>query len=55
MRKIEMTTAFRRDFKRESKGGYRKLLDTDLKQVIDALAKDMPLPTKCRDHALVGN
>ncbi|MFI0545924.1 MAG: type II toxin-antitoxin system YafQ family toxin [Brachymonas sp.] len=55
MRKIEVTTAFRRDFKRESKGGYRKLLDTDLKQVIDALARDMPLPPKCRDHALVGN
>lgn len=55
MRKIEPTTAFKRDFKRESKGLHRAVLDTDLKQVITALAADMPLEAKHRDHALTGD
>ena len=55
MRKIEPTTAFKRDFKRESKGQHRAVLDTDLKQVIAALAADMPLEAKHRDHALTGD
>ncbi|MDR2127655.1 MAG: type II toxin-antitoxin system YafQ family toxin [Burkholderiaceae bacterium] len=55
MRKIEVTTAFRRDFKRESKGAHRAILDTALKQVIAALAGDRPLPAKYHDHALTGN
>ena len=55
MRKIEVTTAFKRDFKRESKGPHRAILDTDLKQVIALLAGDIPLPAKLRDHALTGN
>lgn len=55
MRKIEFTNAFKRDFKREEKGCYRKLLDTDLKEVIEALAKDEPLTAKYRDHGLTGN
>ena len=41
MRKIEPTTAFKRDFKRESKGQHRAVLDTELKQVITALAADV--------------
>ncbi|MDO4795541.1 MAG: type II toxin-antitoxin system YafQ family toxin [Brachymonas sp.] len=55
MRKIEPTTAFKRDFKRETKGPHRAVLDTDLKQIIAALAADTPLPAKHRDHALTGN
>lgn len=55
MRKIEVTTAFKRDFKRESKGPHRAILDTELKQIFTLLAADMPLPTKLRDHALTGN
>lgn len=55
MRKIEITTAFRRDFKRESKGPHRDILDTDLKKIIALLAGDMPLPARHRDHALTGN
>lgn len=55
MRKIEVTTAFKRDFKRESKGQHRAILDTELKDVIALLAGDMPLPAKLRDHALTGN
>jgi mRNA interferase YafQ len=55
MRKIELTTAFRRDFKRESKGLHRAVLDADLKRIIEALANDVPLATKHRDHSLSGN
>jgi mRNA interferase YafQ len=55
MRKIESTTAFKRDFKREGKGPHRVVLETDLKQVITALANDVPLSAKHRDHALTGN
>jgi len=55
MRKIEATTAFKRDFKREGKGPHRAVLDTDLKQVITALANDVQLQAKHRDHPLTGN
>ena len=39
MRKIEVTTAFKRDFKRESKGQHRAILDTELKDVIALLVR----------------
>lgn len=52
MRTIERTTAFRRDFKREAKGRHRSILDTELRQVIVALASDEPLEPRHRDHAL---
>ncbi|MCX8516918.1 MAG: type II toxin-antitoxin system YafQ family toxin [Rhodoferax sp.] len=55
MRKIERTTAFKQDFKREGKEPHRAVLDTDLKQVIADLANDVPLPAKHRDHFLAGN
>jgi len=55
MRTIEHTTAFRRDFKRETKGPYRDLLDTELRRIIEALANDEPLEARYRDHALTGN
>jgi mRNA interferase YafQ len=54
MRTIEPTTAFRRDFKREGKGPHRGALDTDLRQIIEALAANMPLDSRHRDHALTG-
>jgi mRNA interferase YafQ len=55
MRKIETTSAFKRDFKREKKGQNRGVLDTDLKQIITALASNEPLAAKHRDHPLTGN
>ncbi|OPB31404.1 type II toxin-antitoxin system YafQ family toxin [Bartonella sp. AR 15-3] len=55
MRTIERTTIFKRDFKREMKGRYRHLLDTDLRQIIAALANDQPLESRYHDHALIGN
>lgn len=55
MRTIERTTAFKRDFKREAKGRHRALLDTDLREIIVALANDVALHERHRDHSLIGN
>ena len=54
MRKIEQTSTFKRDYKRIAKGHYRKTLQVDFKDVLEALADDQLLAEKYRDHALVG-
>jgi mRNA interferase YafQ len=54
MRTIERTNAFKRDFKREKSGQYRRDLDTLIFATISLLAEDKPLPRKNRDHALGG-
>jgi mRNA interferase YafQ len=53
-RSIEPTTAFRRDFKRESKGVLRSRLEALLRPVLSTLAADDPLPPANRDHPLTG-
>ncbi len=55
MRAIEASTAFKRDFKRESKGRYRNNLALELKSVFVALANDEELGPRFKDHELVGN
>ena len=55
MRRIEQTGQFRRDFKREAKGPHRQTLQGDFTAVISALANDLPLAEKHRDHALTGD
>ena len=55
MRMIEYTTQFKRDYKRELKGKYRAVLNSDFAIIINALAKDKPLAPKHRDHALSNN
>lgn len=55
MRKIEASTAFKRDLKREGKGRYRTSLANDLQLVLQELLKDLPLEPRCRDHDLTGN
>lgn len=55
MRRIERTSQFKRDYKRELKGQYRKTLNNDLIKVIKALAEDRPLSGRNQDHALSGN
>jgi mRNA interferase YafQ len=55
MRRIEITTAFRRDFKREKRGSHRSDLDALISNVVPLLAEDRPLPEKLRDHSLSGN
>lgn len=54
MRKIERTTAFRRDFKRELKGPHGGRLDALMAEVVTMLAEDRPLPPSNRDHPLTG-
>lgn len=55
MRKIERTTQFKRDYKRESKSQHRAVLALDFREVVEALANDQPLAEKHRDHALTGD
>lgn len=54
MRRIERQTQFKRDYKRESKGRYGKILDKLLIETIKKLAKDEPLATRYSDHPLTG-
>jgi len=55
MRTIEPVAQFRRDFKREKKGQHRATLDDDLGTVVEALAADLPLEPRYRDHVLAGD
>ncbi|UUZ66410.1 type II toxin-antitoxin system YafQ family toxin (plasmid) [Polaromonas sp. P1-6] len=55
MRRIEQTGQFRRDFKREAKGPHRQTLQVGFTAIITALANDLPLAEKHRDHALTGD
>jgi len=54
MRRLEPTTQFKRDYKREAKGPYRATLDTEMKAVLQALANDQALEPRLHDHALTG-
>jgi mRNA interferase YafQ len=54
MRTIERTTVFKRDFKREAHGQYKRHLDVLVSTTILLLAEDRTLPEKNRDHALGG-
>ncbi len=55
MRRIERTTAFRRDFTREKKGQHRRDLDSLVSGVVSLLAADATLPDKNREHGLEGD
>ncbi len=55
MRTIERSSAFKRDYKRETKGKHRATLDDMLSPVFTALAADQPLAIQYRDHDLSGN
>jgi mRNA interferase YafQ len=55
MRTIERASAFKRDYRRESKGQQRATLDTDLAPILAALADDQPLQTRHHDHDLSGD
>jgi len=54
MRKIEWTSQFERDFKRETKGLHKKILEASFASVVQKLAEDQPLEKKYRDHSLAG-
>jgi mRNA interferase YafQ len=55
MRTIKYTTSFKKNFKREKKGQYRKSVEFDLAELLTLLQADMVLPERYRDHALTGN
>lgn len=55
MRKIDLTTQFKRDYKKELKGKHKKYLDNNFEKLLEILANDEPIPLKHRDHALAGN
>ena len=54
MRRIERTGQFRRDYKRELKGRYRAVLQTELATVLNMLIDGKALTARYRDHALAG-
>ncbi len=54
MRRIERTTAFRRDFRREKRGQHQNL-EKAVADIVQMLAADTPLPERNRDHVLSGN
>jgi len=54
MRATKLTRNFKRDYRREQSGALGKKLDAFLLEVTELLATDSPLPSRCVDHALVG-
>ncbi len=54
MRLIQYSSTFKKDFKRESKGIYRKVIEVELAAFIDNLACDIPLAAKYKNHPLIG-
>ena len=56
MRTIDLSTAFKKDFKR-AKANPRHAQDVEplIEVAASLLAEDKPLPDSFRDHALIGN
>jgi mRNA interferase YafQ len=57
MRTIDRSSAFKRDYKRESRGRHRVALNAYLVPILMDLANDRPLPLHSthRDHDLSGD
>ena len=55
MRSVKQETAFKKDLKREMSGKYRDIIEEELPGVVKELTKDIALPSKYKDHALIGN
>ena len=54
MRTIKFGNRFKKDFRREERGRYARLVEAELRVVLDMLIVDDELPIKFRDHALAG-
>ena len=52
---IDRSSAFKRDYKRQTKGQHRAALFDALRTVLVALATDQPLEAHHRDHELSGS
>jgi mRNA interferase YafQ len=55
MRRIERSTAFKRDYRRAKATSRYSDLDARLAAVLEHLVNDRPLPPRNRGHALSGN
>lgn len=55
MRTIKYTGRFKKDYKREKSGQHSKILDEELKIVVDRLIFDQALEWRYHDHALTGD
>jgi mRNA interferase YafQ len=55
MRRIEGSTAFKRDYRRVKAISSCRDLDERLVAVLELLVDDRPIPARNRDHALSGN
>jgi mRNA interferase YafQ len=54
MRTIKRGGQFKRDYRREKSGVLGKKLDQLLRETLDLLAADTPLPPRYVDHPLAG-
>jgi mRNA interferase YafQ len=54
MRRIDRSSAFRRDFKRIASSSHHRDIADLLGKVVEHLASDRPLPVRNRDHQLGG-
>ena len=54
MRTIRYAGRFKRDYKRELAGPLGKRVEQLLRDVLELLITDSPLPARCVDHALAG-
>jgi mRNA interferase YafQ len=55
MRTIRYTSRFKRDYRLEKSGVLGKKLDDLLRETLDFLVIDAPLPARYVDHPLAGN
>ena len=54
MRRIKALSQFKKDFRRERSGRHGPKLEIELKQVLELLVRDEPLPRHRFDHPLKG-
>lgn len=54
MRTVKRTAQFRRDFRRVKRGVHGAHLDATLREALELLAADMPLPPRYVDHPMKG-
>jgi mRNA interferase YafQ len=55
MRTIKHSKRFKRDYRREKSGVLGKKLDALLREALEFLVVDAPLPKRYKDHLLVGD
>ena len=55
MRRIEITTAFKRDYRRVRASPRHRDIEVLLSRILDLLVADDPLPARYHDHPLTGD